>query len=151
MRGAQQHERRCAELCIQGLQGGNQVGEKARGIVVLRFQGEPGDRGAALGTPLSQQGRFAKPGRGRDEGEGACQTLLESPDEASARDQVRARALLFPLPLRAYFSLEGTLQTILRDLLCVARAHSYRVIITSTDINVFTIQMLRYTLQSEEH
>jgi hypothetical protein len=60
-------------------------------------------------------------------------------------------ALLFPLPLRAYFSLEGTLQAILRDLPCVVRAHSYRVIITSTNINVFTLQMLRYPLQSEEH
>ncbi len=65
--------------------------------------------------------------------------------------KMTSHALLFPLPLRAYFSLEGTLQTILRDLHCVVRAHNYRVIITSTDINVFTIQMLRYTLQSEEH
>lgn len=62
-----------------------------------------------------------------------------------------SHALLFPLPLRAYFSLEGTLQTILRDLHGVVRAQSYRVIITSNNINVFTVRMLRYPLQSEEH
>ena len=60
-------------------------------------------------------------------------------------------ALLFLLPLRAYFSLAGPLQTILRDLHGVVRAQSYRVIITSNDINVFTVRMLRYPLLSEEH
>lgn len=65
--------------------------------------------------------------------------------------KLTSHALLSALPFRAYFSLEETLQTILRDLRCVVRAHSYRVIITSNNIKVFTIQMLRYTLQSEKH
>ncbi len=60
-------------------------------------------------------------------------------------------AILFSLPLRAYFSLEGTLQTILRDLHCVLRAQSYRVIIASNGIKVFALQILRYALQSQEH
>ncbi len=58
-----------------------------------------------------------------------------------------SHALLF----RAYFYLEGMLQTILRELRRVVRPDSYRVVITSNDIKVFTIQMLRYTLQSEDH
>jgi hypothetical protein len=62
-----------------------------------------------------------------------------------------SHAVLFPLPFRAYFYLEGTLQTILRELCRVVRPDSYRAIITSNDIKVFTIQMLRYTLQSEEY
>ena len=37
LRGAQQRQRCRAKLSIQGLQGSNQIGEKARGVVVLRF------------------------------------------------------------------------------------------------------------------
>jgi hypothetical protein len=43
LRGAQQREGGRANLDIKGLQGGNQVGEKARRVVVLCFQREPGE------------------------------------------------------------------------------------------------------------
>ena len=42
LRGVQHLQCRYSHLCIKGLQGGYQVGEKARGVVVLWFQGEPG-------------------------------------------------------------------------------------------------------------
>ena len=64
LRGVQHCERGCPNLCIKRLQGGNQVGEKAGGIVVLRFQREPGDRHTALCQPLGKQGGFAEAGGG---------------------------------------------------------------------------------------
>ena len=64
LRRVQHRERSCSNLRIQRLQGGNQVGEKTGGIVVLRFQREPGDRQVALGEPLGKQSRFAEASRG---------------------------------------------------------------------------------------
>ena len=64
LRGVQQRERGRPELCIKGLQGGNQVGEKARGVVVLRFQREPGDRYARSRQAIGQAGWFCRTRRG---------------------------------------------------------------------------------------
>jgi len=92
LRGPEQGEQSCSQLCIKGLQGGNQVGEKAGGVVVFRFERQPGDRCAALGESLGKQGGFAKPGRGGDECERPFCSLLETFGQVSAGDQLCARA-----------------------------------------------------------
>jgi hypothetical protein len=52
LRGVHQCQGAPPQLGIHRLQGGNQIGEKASGIIVRRFQGEPGDRQRALSAPL---------------------------------------------------------------------------------------------------
>ena len=60
LRRVQHCERRCPDLCIQRLQGGNQVGEKTGGIVVLRFQREPGDRCARSQRAIGRAASFCR-------------------------------------------------------------------------------------------
>ena len=81
-----------AKVRSKRLQGGNQVGEELYGLIVLRFQREPGNRSACGSPPLGEQGCFPKTGRRRDKSERACHALLESLDEVRARDELRARA-----------------------------------------------------------
>ena len=76
---------------IKRLQGGNQVGEEANRLIVLRLKREPGDGRGCRSSPLGQQGRFAVSGRRRDEREWACHSLLKSLNKAGARHKVGAR------------------------------------------------------------
>jgi hypothetical protein len=62
LRAAQELKSSLPQLGIDRLQGGDQVGEKAHGVVVLRLEREPGHWRSVLDHPLSQQGRFAKTG-----------------------------------------------------------------------------------------
>src|SRR5258708_1105932 len=61
------------------------------GVLVGGGKGERGGRRGGGSWPLGQQGRFPKTGRGRDEGEGACHSLLESLNKVGARHELRAR------------------------------------------------------------
>jgi hypothetical protein len=74
-----------------GLQGADQVGPKARRIIVALVEREPGDvrTRLAAGDPLADQRGLAKAGRGRDEGEFALEALIQSLDQARARDPLR--------------------------------------------------------------
>src|SRR6266496_3878827 len=76
---------------IKGLQGGNQVGEEANRLIVLRFKREPGDGRVCGSSPLGQQGRFAISGRRRDKREWACHSLLKSLNKVGARHKLGAR------------------------------------------------------------
>ena len=64
LRRVQHRERRCPHLCIKRLQGGNQVGEKTGGVVVLRFQREPGDRHARSQRAIGRAASFCQTRQG---------------------------------------------------------------------------------------
>ncbi len=49
----------------RGLQGGEQVGEEADGVIVLRLEGEPGGRKRRGAEPVGEQGGFAEAGGSR--------------------------------------------------------------------------------------
>jgi hypothetical protein len=64
------------------------MGEKALGIVVAFIEREPSDGLLTTGEPFADEGGFAKPGRGRDEGNAGrvTQPVIETLDEAGAED-----------------------------------------------------------------
>src|SRR5260370_20743621 len=64
---AEQSERTSAKVGVKRLQGGNEIREETRGLIVLRLKREPGDGRARGSPPLGQQGRFPKTGARRDE------------------------------------------------------------------------------------
>src|SRR6266702_2816418 len=86
-------ERECsrADARIKCLQGGNQVGQETDWLIVFALQREPGDRYAARGSPLGEQGGFAKSGGSRNEGQRTRDSLLESLDEVGAGHELRTR------------------------------------------------------------
>src|SRR2546425_9382546 len=80
------------QLRITGLQGGKQVGEEARWVIVLGLEGEPGSGDGTGGQPVGEQGGFAEPGRCRKEDQCPLQALLQSLDQARTIHQVWARS-----------------------------------------------------------
>ena len=68
--GLQQVQRGLAQAGVGRLQSGDQVGPKARGIVVVRVQREPGNAHAwsTLAGPLAQQRGLARSSRGGKQG-----------------------------------------------------------------------------------
>ncbi len=55
-----------AQVRIYLLQGSDEIGKKAPGVIIGRIQGQPGHRPALQGTqPFTDAGRFSKPGRRR--------------------------------------------------------------------------------------
>ena len=67
---------------------GQEMGIKSNRVVVTIVEGEPGDRSTHLAEPVTQQRRFAIAGRGRGQGQplAQVQSLIQSPDQARARD-----------------------------------------------------------------
>src|SRR5258708_670492 len=80
-----------AKVGVKPLQGGKEVGEEPRGLIVLGLKREPGNGRARGCPPLGQQGRFAKTGWRGDKRKRASHSLLESLHEVRARDKLRAR------------------------------------------------------------
>jgi hypothetical protein len=75
------------------LKSGDEVSQKARGVVVPLVQRQPGGRSPATGYPFAKQGGFAEACGGGDEGQSAVQalvkTLVEALDQAGAEDGLR--------------------------------------------------------------
>ena len=61
-------------------------------LIVRWLEREPGERDGTGGQPLSQQGGFAAPGRGRQEDQGPLQALLQLVEQAGTRHQVGTQA-----------------------------------------------------------
>jgi hypothetical protein len=87
-------ERECsrADARIKGLQSGNQVGEETDWLIVFALQRQPGDRDAARGSPLGEQGGFAKSCGSRNEGERTLYSFLEALGQLRAGDELCTRA-----------------------------------------------------------
>lgn len=69
-------------------QGGGEVGEQHRRVVVLLADREPGDRGLGPGGPLAQQRGLAVAGRGGDGQHRHVPRLLQPGQEAGPHDRV---------------------------------------------------------------
>jgi hypothetical protein len=72
-------------------QGGDEVSQKARGVVVPFVQRQPGGRPTATGEPFTEERGFAEAGGGTDEGQFAVQALVQALGQAGARDDSRLR------------------------------------------------------------
>jgi hypothetical protein len=57
-------------------QGGDEVSQKARGVVIPFVQRQPGGRPTATGEPFTEERGFAEAGGGGDEGQLAVQILV---------------------------------------------------------------------------
>jgi hypothetical protein len=76
---------------VEPLEGSEQVGPELDWVVVLGVQREPGDRRIDLMDPFAQQGRLAKPRRGRDQGKLSREPRVQPLDQARARDPLWAK------------------------------------------------------------
>ena len=74
-----------------GPQSGDEVSQKACGVVIPFVQRQPGGRSLATSKPLADQRGFTEAGGGRDEGQFAVQTLVQPFDQAWAEDDSRPR------------------------------------------------------------
>src|SRR5687767_12208059 len=74
-----------------GLQSGDEVSQKARGVAIRFVQRQPSGWPFATGDPFAKQRGFAKAGGGGDEGQFAGQTLVETPGQAGTEDGMGPR------------------------------------------------------------
>ena len=93
LRGLERSQHPCCQYFgADRLQGRDQVSQKASGVAIPFVQRQPGDRPPAAGEPFADQRGFAKPGRGRDEGQLATvQALVQPLDQARARGRMFGR------------------------------------------------------------
>ena len=73
------------------LQGGDEVRQKACGVVIPFVQREPGGRSPATGEPFAEERGFTEAGGGGDEGQSAVKTLVQVLGQAGAEDNSRLR------------------------------------------------------------
>src|SRR5215472_11981048 len=97
LRGLEHRQDPGSNRRANGLQGSNEVGQKAAGVVVPLVQRQPCGWTRTSCQPLADQGGFTKAGRGRGEREGARQALLESLNKVDTGHQLRPRTGLVQL------------------------------------------------------
>src|SRR5690349_14740205 len=97
LRGLERAHHPFAKSGRDGLQRGDEVRQKAGGVVVPRVQRQPCGWTGTPCQPLADQGGFPKAGRGRGEREGARQALLESLNKVDTGHQLRPRTGLVQL------------------------------------------------------
>jgi len=95
LRPAQERQRVCADRAVHRLQRGDDIRPKERGFVVVPIECDPGG-GASIDLgnrpPFSQQGRFARACRRRDEGQFARRRPVQTFDQSGALHQIQARS-----------------------------------------------------------
>jgi hypothetical protein len=68
------------------LQGGDEVSEKARGVVVPLVQRQPGDGSIGTGGPFAEKRGLAEAGWGGDEGQPAVDALFQTLDQTRSKN-----------------------------------------------------------------
>jgi len=79
-----------AHILLDGLDGGDEVGPKAGGIVVPLVQGQPCGVAMVLGKRACYQARLAESCRSGDQGEPAVQALVQTHLQAGTANPVAA-------------------------------------------------------------